>query len=93
MQRTRGNRLDQPSPHPASVASGFGPPSRRPRAADRQVVRRQGAQGIASRRRQVKSIVVKRFETPDEAREFEKGRFELATLGSLTIGGAAYAPG
>lgn len=41
----------------------------------------------------MKSTVVKRFEAPDETREFEKGRFELVALGGLTVGRAAYAPG
>jgi quercetin dioxygenase-like cupin family protein len=41
----------------------------------------------------MKSIVVKRFEASDEAREFEKGKFELVALGGLTVGRAAYAPG
>ncbi len=41
----------------------------------------------------MKSIVVKRFEAPDEIRNFEKGRFELVALGGLTVGRAAYAPG
>jgi EutQ-like cupin domain len=39
------------------------------------------------------SIVVKRFETADETRAFEKGRFECVALGGLTVGRAAYAPG
>jgi hypothetical protein len=37
--------------------------------------------------------VLKRFETPDEVREFPKGRLELVTLGGLTIGRATYQPG
>ena len=36
---------------------------------------------------------LKRFEAPDEVREFAKGRFELVTLGGLTIGRATYQPG
>jgi hypothetical protein len=39
------------------------------------------------------AVVLKRFETPDEVREFEKGRFELVTLGGMTIGRATYQPG
>ena len=38
-------------------------------------------------------VILKRFETPDETRVFEKGRFELVTLGGMTIGRASYEPG
>jgi hypothetical protein len=38
-------------------------------------------------------VILKRFETPDEVRTFEKGRFELVTLGGMTIGRASYEPG
>ena len=38
-------------------------------------------------------VVLKRFEQPDEVREFELGRFELVTLGGMTIGRATYQPG
>ncbi len=38
-------------------------------------------------------VVLKRFESPDETREMTKGRFELVTLGGLTIGRATYEPG
>jgi quercetin dioxygenase-like cupin family protein len=38
-------------------------------------------------------IILKRFETPDEVRYFEKGRFELVSLGGMTIGRATYEPG
>ncbi|MEW6209021.1 MAG: cupin domain-containing protein [Acidobacteriota bacterium] len=37
--------------------------------------------------------ILKRFEKPDEAREFEKGRFEIVRIGGLTIGRATYQPG
>lgn len=37
--------------------------------------------------------ILKRFETPDEVREFEKGRFEIVRIGGLTIGRATYQPG
>src|SRR4029450_498781 len=33
------------------------------------------------------------FEQPDEVRTFQKGRFELVTIGGLTIGRAIYQPG
>ena len=38
-------------------------------------------------------VILKRFERPDEVRTFDKGRFELVTLGALMIGRATYAPG
>ena len=38
-------------------------------------------------------VVLKRFEAPDEVREFPLGRFELVTLGGMTIGRASYKPG
>jgi len=38
-------------------------------------------------------VVLKRFEKPDETREFEKGKFELVRVGDMTIGRATYAPG
>ena len=37
--------------------------------------------------------ILKRFETPDETRAFEKGKFEIVKIGSMTIGRATYAPG
>jgi uncharacterized RmlC-like cupin family protein len=41
----------------------------------------------------VLDVILKRFDTPDETREFELGRFELVTLGGMTIGRATYQPG
>jgi quercetin dioxygenase-like cupin family protein len=38
-------------------------------------------------------VILKRFEHPDEVRNFEKGRFELVHLGGMTIGRASYEPG
>ena len=38
-------------------------------------------------------VALKRFETPDEIREFEKGKFEIVRIGGLTIGKATYQPG
>lgn len=38
-------------------------------------------------------VILKRFDRPDEVRVFEKGRFELVTLGGMTIGRATYEPG
>lgn len=37
--------------------------------------------------------IVKRFEMPDERREFEKGVFALVHVGGMTIGRATYQPG
>jgi quercetin dioxygenase-like cupin family protein len=39
------------------------------------------------------SVVLKRFETPDDVRVFEKGRFETVRLGGQVIGRARYEPG
>jgi hypothetical protein len=36
-------------------------------------------------------LLIKRFEQPDEVRAFEKGRFEMVKIGSMTIGRASYA--
>lgn len=38
-------------------------------------------------------VILKRFEQPDEVRTFDLGRFELVTLGGMTIGRATYQPG
>ena len=38
-------------------------------------------------------VLLKRFETPDETRLFEKGKFEIVHIGGLTIGRATYQPG
>ena len=38
-------------------------------------------------------VVLKRFEQPDEIREFAKGKLEIVRLGELTIGRATYDPG
>ena len=38
-------------------------------------------------------VVLKRFDQPDEVREFPKGRFELVHVGGMTIGRATYQPG
>jgi hypothetical protein len=38
-------------------------------------------------------VVLKRFETPDEVRIFEKGKFEIVNVGGMTIGRATYEPG
>jgi hypothetical protein len=38
-------------------------------------------------------VILKRFESPDEVREFKKGRFDIIRLGGVTIGRATYEPG
>ena len=38
-------------------------------------------------------VVLKRFEAPDEVRNFTRGRFELITIAGTTIGRATYQPG
>ncbi|HSD69290.1 MAG TPA: cupin domain-containing protein [Woeseiaceae bacterium] len=38
-------------------------------------------------------VILKRFDSPDEVRKFEKGKFETVTLGGMTIGRATYQPG
>jgi quercetin dioxygenase-like cupin family protein len=38
-------------------------------------------------------VILKRFDSPDGVRTFEKGRFELVHIGGMTIGRATYEPG
>jgi hypothetical protein len=38
-------------------------------------------------------LAIKRFEDPDERREFPFGSFDLAHLGDMTVGRASYEPG
>jgi hypothetical protein len=38
-------------------------------------------------------IEIRRFDDPDERRAFERGRFEVVTLGGVTVGRASYEPG
>lgn len=38
-------------------------------------------------------VILKSFESPDETRHFEKGKFEIVNLGGMTIGRATYEPG
>jgi quercetin dioxygenase-like cupin family protein len=37
--------------------------------------------------------LIKRFDMPDETRNFPKGKFELIQVGDMTIGRASYQPG
>ena len=38
-------------------------------------------------------VILKRFDKPDEVRDFPKGTFELVNIGGMTIGRATYQPG
>ena len=38
-------------------------------------------------------VILRRFESPDETRLMQKGKFELVKIGGLTIGRATYEPG
>ena len=38
-------------------------------------------------------IVLKNFDKPDIVRNFEKGKFEIISIGGMTIGRATYEPG
>lgn len=39
------------------------------------------------------SVILKRFDAPDEVREMPLGRFEVVRIGGLMIGRATYQPG
>src|SRR5262245_35076063 len=39
------------------------------------------------------AVILKRFANPDEVRQFPRGRFELVSIGGMTIGRATYEPG
>ena len=38
-------------------------------------------------------IIMKRFDSPDQVRESDKGKFEIIDMEKMTIGKATYAPG
>jgi hypothetical protein len=38
-------------------------------------------------------VILKRFDSPDEVRVFEKGRLEVVRIGAMTVGRASYEPG
>lgn len=38
-------------------------------------------------------VILKRFDQPDETRNFPKGRFDLVRIGGMVIGRATYDPG
>jgi len=37
-------------------------------------------------------VILKRFETPDETRELDLGKYEVVNLGGMSIGRATYLP-
>jgi hypothetical protein len=39
------------------------------------------------------NVALKRFETPDEVRIFEKGRLAVIRIGGMVLGRAEYEPG
>src|SRR5437764_2875030 len=39
------------------------------------------------------SVILKRFDSSDEVRVMQKGKFELVHIGGMTIGRATYEPG
>jgi quercetin dioxygenase-like cupin family protein len=41
----------------------------------------------------MKNISIRRFDSPEETRIFEKGKLELVRIGNMTIGRASYEPG
>jgi hypothetical protein len=47
----------------------------------------------AAKGNEMNEVILKRFEQPDESRQFEKGKFEIVRIGGLTIGRATYQPG
>jgi hypothetical protein len=38
-------------------------------------------------------VILRRFESPDETRVMEKGKFEVVHISGLTVGRATYQPG
>ena len=39
------------------------------------------------------NLEIRRFDSPDETRTFEKGRLDLVKIGGATVGRASYEPG
>jgi len=52
-----------------------------------------GGTAQAARRPTLGHVDLKRFETPDEVRVFEKGRLAVIRIGGMTIGRAEFEPG
>lgn len=38
-------------------------------------------------------VILKRFDSPDEIRTFDKGKFEIVRIAGMTLGRATYEPG
>jgi quercetin dioxygenase-like cupin family protein len=41
----------------------------------------------------ISEVVLKRFDSPEETRKFEKGRLEIVRIGGMTLARATYQPG
>jgi hypothetical protein len=57
------------------------------------MIRTTSRTGGGGDRRPAMDVMLKRFDTPDEVREFPRGRFEIIRIGGMTIGRARYEPG
>ena len=55
--------------------------------------KRRASSVVKSSDRPASDVVLKRFEKPDEARMFEKSKFEVIHLGGVTIQRATCEPG
>lgn len=51
------------------------------------------AQALIKEKSKMLPLILKNFESPDETRTFEKGKFEIIKIGGMTIGRATYEPG
>lgn len=51
------------------------------------------ARSYENRNNAMNPVTLKRLDTPDEVRTFDKGRFEIVRIGEMTIGRATYEPG
>jgi hypothetical protein len=63
------------------------------RAVDAPSCEAQGLPKITEERGAPLAVLLRRFEKPDEIREFNKGRFEVVRIGGMSIGRATYQPG
>jgi len=41
----------------------------------------------------VLDVILRRFDAPDETRRFPRGRFDVVSVGGITLGRATYEPG
>jgi hypothetical protein len=84
----RRQRAKSPGTRPPGVGRDpvrIGSPGIKPFVPGALAVRDDGVMDV--------QVVLKRFDEPDEVREFTKGRLEVVRLGGLTIGRAVYQPG